>query len=48
MRLLSALLAVAPLLVGADLPSADSLLQQAVERSGGAEAYRNAKNAMLV
>ena len=46
MKFLAALL-IAPLLIAADLPSADSILQQSVERSGGAKAYANAKNAVM-
>jgi zinc protease len=46
MKFLSALL-LAPLLFGADLPSADKLLQLSLERSGGAQAIAKAKNAVM-
>jgi len=46
MKFLAALL-IAPLLIAADLPSADTILQQSVEHSGGAKAYASAKNAVM-
>jgi zinc protease len=46
MKFLSAFL-LAPLLFAADLPSADKLLQLSLERSGGAQAFAKAKNAVM-
>jgi hypothetical protein len=46
MKFLSAFL-LAPLLIAADLPSADKLLQLSLERSGGAQALAKAKNAVM-
>ena len=46
MKFLYALL-IAPLLFAADLPSADKLLQLSLERSGGAQAFAKAKNAVM-
>lgn len=46
MKFLSAFL-IAPFLFAADLPSADMLLQLSLERSGGAQAFAKAKNAVM-
>ena len=46
MKFISVLL-FSPLLFAADLPSAESLLQLSLERSGGAEAFAKAKNAVM-
>jgi len=46
MKLLSAFL-LAPLLLAADLPSGESLLQLSLERSGGAKAFSKARNAVM-
>ncbi|MDE3197707.1 MAG: hypothetical protein KGN84_15265 [Acidobacteriota bacterium] len=46
MKLLYGLLII-PVLVAADLPSADSILRQSFDRSGGAAAYAKANNAVM-